>query len=360
MKVVLLSSACCIHTRKWCNGLAEKGLEVHLISQQKPMNDYHKNVNFHYLPYSGNKGYILNALAVRKKIKELDPDIINVHYASGYGTLALLAGLKEYIMSVWGSDVYDFPKTSALHHFIVNKNLNRASVICSTSEVMGQYVQNNFNLRSGLEIEITPFGVDVNIFKAVPKLACNDIVIGTVKTLRPKYGIDDLIRAFAIVKNKGYDNLKLKIAGKGHQLYELTELVKSLGLENDVEFLGWLENTEVPNLLNELDVYIAPSTLDSESFGVAIVEASACELPVIVTRVGGLPEVVVDNQTGFIVEPGNTQQISGAIEKIISDKLLAKELGKAGRQNVLNKYEWNFCLERMISVYKKHAKRKFF
>lgn len=355
MKALLISSACCIHTRKWCNGLAEKGLEIHLVSQQVPMDGYHEKVIFHKLPYKGLKGYLLNRNALLKTIKEVSPDVVNVHYASGYGTLASVAGLKNFIMSVWGSDVYDFPFKSRAHYKLVKHNLNRASVICSTSEVMGDFVKSKFPLKSNITVKITPFGVDVNKFKKDQKenKECS-FTIGTVKTLRPKYGIENLIRAFGSLVSKGYTNIQLKIAGKGYLRPDLEELTNQLGLADKVKFLGWVENNEVPHLLNSFDIYVAPSSLDSESFGVAIVEASACELPVIVTRVGGLPEVVNDGYTGFVVEPDSVESLSKAIEVLMSDDKKRIQMGKAGRENVINKYEWDYCVERMIEIYHNH------
>ena len=315
------------------------------------MDGYRHDVVMHRLPISGTKGYILNIPFLRYQIKKINPDIINVHYASGYGTLAMLSGLKDYIMSVWGSDVYDFPKSNKLNKFLVERNLNRAKVICSTSEVMAKHVSEYFSLRNGLNIEITPFGVDVNKFKPISKNNEDSFVIGTVKTLRPKYGIDILIKAFSALVEKGYSKVRLEIAGVGYQAEELKALTRSLNIEEKVSFLGWVENNDVPKLLNKFDLYVAPSCLDSESFGVAIVEASACALPVIVSNVGGLPEVVIDKITGAIVEPNDVGGLAGAIEDMILLPEEAKEMGRAGRDNVVSKYSWDSCVNKMLSVY---------
>lgn len=128
-------------------------------------------------------------------------------------------------------------------------------------------------------------------------------------------------------------------------------LTTELGVADNVQFLGWVENNEVPALLNTFDIYVAPSTLDSESFGVAIVEASACNLPVIVTNVGGLPEVVINEVTGIVVEPDNVELLCAAIEKLLINPALRHEMGEAGRENVLTKYEWDFCVRKMVDIY---------
>ncbi|WP_412499851.1 glycosyltransferase family 4 protein [Shewanella chilikensis] len=359
-KILLLSSADSVHTLKWCNGLVARGLDVTLITQQNPLNGYDNRVNIEFLPIKGKKGYILNFLFLKRYLRKNTFDCINVHYVSGYGILARLAGMRNYIASVWGADVFDFPRKSLIHKKIVESNLNAASVICSTSIVMAKYVRENLNVNPKIDIEITPFGIDVSKFRKL-KLSGDknkEIKIGTVKTLRPKYGIDILIQAFSLVSNK-YDNLKLEIAGIGHQLDELKSLTQKLKIEDKVDFLGWVNNDDVPMVLNTFDIYVAPSTLDSESFGVAIIEASACELPVVVSDVGGLPEVVLHNKTGLVVKRRSVTDLAKAIELLIESPELRVSMGINGRKNVLNCYEWESCVDKMKLVYEKYQDRTY-
>jgi glycosyltransferase involved in cell wall biosynthesis len=354
--ILLLSSADCVHTLKWCNGLASRGLNVTLITQQQQLKGYASAVNILTLPFKGKKGYILNSFFLKRLLKNYNFDCVNVHYVSGYGILASLAGLKGYIASVWGTDVYDFPRKSYFHKKIVESNLNAASVICSTSVVMAKYVNDNLNVDKKIDIQITPFGIDVAKFRKFDKFFKNkEIKIGTVKTLRPKYGIDILIKAFNIVQ-KDHSNITLDIAGIGYQLEELKKLTINLNLEDKVKFLGWIENDDVPKILNTFDIYVAPSTLDSESFGVAILEASACEIPVIVSDVGGLPEVVNHNETGIVIERNNVNALADAIKKlIVAPPEVRSIMGRNGRKNVLDNYEWESCVEKMKSIYKNHS-----
>jgi glycosyltransferase involved in cell wall biosynthesis len=99
-----------------------------------------------------------------------------------------------------------------------------------------------------------------------------------------------------------------------------------------------------------LDIYIAVSTEDSESFGVAILEASACETPVIVSNVGGLPEVVDNNITGFVIPHSNVEFLVKKIELLL-DENLRKKLGKAGRARVMKHFKWDDNLEQMVNNY---------
>ncbi|HRS54411.1 MAG TPA: glycosyltransferase family 4 protein, partial [Bacteroidales bacterium] len=97
------------------------------------------------------------------------------------------------------------------------------------------------------------------------------------------------------------------------------------------------------------DIYVAPSL--AESFGVAVLEASACELPVVVTNVGGLPEVVIHEQTGFIVEKSNINQMYEAIYKLINDKNLRIHLGKNGKAFIEKQYPWHDNVNKVINIY---------
>ena len=108
-----------------------------------------------------------------------------------------------------------------------------------------------------------------------------------------------------------------------------------------------------PSLLNRLNVYVAVSRLDSESFGVAVLEASACGLPVVVSDVGGLPEVVIEGETGLVVERENPEATASALEELVFDDEMRKKMGEAGRNHVIRNYEWTACVRRMERVYEK-------
>ncbi|HSL90280.1 MAG TPA: glycosyltransferase family 4 protein, partial [Ignavibacteriaceae bacterium] len=131
----------------------------------------------------------------------------------------------------------------------------------------------------------------------------------------------------------------------------LKQLVKELNVENDTLFTGFIDQNSVHEYQNMLDISVSVSIDDSESFGVAIIEASACEKPVVVSNMGGLPEVVEDGKTGFVVESKNPEMIVDAISKLIENPELRIEMGKNGRERVLELYDWNNSVKKMISIY---------
>jgi glycosyltransferase involved in cell wall biosynthesis len=211
------------------------------------------------------------------------------------------------------------------------------------------------NLYTSKSIEVTPFGIDLDFFEPQSITSMfneKDILIGTVKSLEETYGVEYLVRAFAILK-KRYEKipLKLLLVGGGSQESYLKNLVKELEIENSTVFTGKVYHDEVVLYHNMLSVFVAVS--NRESFGVAVIEASACEKPVVVSRIGGLLEVVEDGVTGFIVEPRNPEQTALAIEKLIVNEPLRHQMGHAGRERVKNLFNWQDNVEQMISIYRR-------
>ncbi|QKJ64820.1 glycosyltransferase [Flavobacterium sp. M31R6] len=363
MKILLLSNANSIHTKRWATSLAQRNIEICLFSLEKNEDmEYEKFSNIIIIDggfqnNSSKDGEISKITLIQylpkllKVIKNFKPDIVHAHYATSYGLLGALCGFKPFILSVWGSDIYDFPKISFIHKLMIKFNLYRADEILSTSHVMALET----NKYTKKRIHITPFGIDLSKFRKIETnsfFSSEAIVIGTVKTLSSKYGIDYLIKAFKIVKEDNPSlQLKLMIVGEGEDKTKLVNLCENLDILNDVNFVGKVENYLVPNYINMMDIYVALS--NSESFGVAIIEASACEKPVVVSNVGGLPEVVANNETGFVVESKNPQEAAYTIEKLILDKSLRITMGKAGRERVKKLYDWEDNVDLVIGIYSK-------
>ena len=195
MKIIFLGEAGSIHTIRWVNSLSEKGIEVILVSLKGNFDNVEKiskKVKTIYLPFGTKLGYYLNIFALKRIISKEKPDLINAHYASGYGTLGRLSGFNKKLLNVWGSDVYDFPNESKLKKRIIEKNLKNYTAIASTSYCMAEETKKYLENKSK-EIFITPFGVDTEKFKNLNiEKKENKITVGIVKTLTEKYGIEYL------------------------------------------------------------------------------------------------------------------------------------------------------------------------
>lgn len=351
-KICYLANVTNYHTKKWCNYFYKKGYEIIVISLNPGEIEGIKVYSFNEKNLRTRS--IISKISYLSKIKDIKdilkrekPDILHAHYASSYGLIAAILNYHPYILSVWGSDVYLFPKKSIIQKNIIKYNFKKADYIWSTSKDMAREIK----LYTNKDIQITPFGVDTNIFKPNRIVKNKKFVIGTVKTLSKIYGIDYLIRAFAILKGK-YKDIELHIAGNGEDERELKQLCVELGINKDVKFLGFLESPYlVAQTFNTFDIAVFPSL--SESFGVAAIEAQACEVPVIVTNVGGFPEVVEDNKTGLIIEKGNIEELVLAIEKLIINSEKRIEMGKNGRKFVLKNYDIDNNFSSVDKLYKK-------
>lgn len=348
MKICYLADINSAHTHKWLNYFKNKGYDIHVISLG---NGEYEGVNVHCLDVTDNvmkKASDKNKLQYIKKIKrvkelvnEIKPDILHAHYATSYGLLGALADYHPYIISAWGSDVYDFPIKSPVHKMMLKYNLKKADYIFSTSNVMKEETQKYTNKN----IEVTPFGVDINRF-APRRTEKDEVVIGTIKTLEEKYGIQYLVKAFAQLKDRNPDmNLKLRIGGKGSQEDYLKGLCRDLKIYNDVTFLGFVNPDDVVKEFQNFDIAVFPSTLDSESFGVAAVEAESCGTPIVVSEVGGLMESTKPGITSLVAKKASVEDLRDKIDMLVKDKELRLKMGTAARKFVEDNYnlEDNFA-----------------
>lgn len=366
MKLLLLSDPNSVHTIKWAKSLAQNNIDIIIFGLGDfTVKDYDgiSNIKVKTLneTVSRDEGafsklkYLKAVPVVNQIIKEFKPDIVHSHYATSYSLLGAMSGFNPFIVSVWGSDVFSFPLKSPLHKMMLKYNLKKADRILSTSNIMAKETK----LYTNKDIEVTPFGIDMEQFKPTSTkeefFNKDDIVIGTVKTLEDKYGIEYLIRAFKIVSDK-YSNLPLKllIVGGGSLEKNLKNLVKELNIEDKAIFTGRVPFSDVPKYHNMLSVSVSVS--NSESFGVAIIEASSCSKPVVVSNVGGLPEVVEDSVSGFVVPPRDPQKTAEAIEKLVLDKSLREQIGRNGRERVKRLYNWDDNVKQMIKIYEELTK----
>ncbi len=355
MRVAFLAKRHSVHTTRWVNALAGAGTEVHLISSVHHGEPLDRAVHFHPLAVPPPAGFLLNAPELRRILRSIRPDVLNAHYASGYGTLARLSGFHPYVLSIWGSDVYEFPGRSIVHRTVLRGNLAAADWVCSTSHAMAHQAA---TIHTPTHLSVIPFGVDTTAFR--PEPGTNErpeIVVGTVKALAPRYGIDLLLRAFAWVRDRLSSEdpglagrLRLRIVGGGPEAEALARLATALGVAKEVSFVGPVPHDHVPDHLRGFDVYAALSR--HESFGVAVIEASACGCPVLVSDAGGLPEVVLHERTGIVVPRENVEAAAEALLRLILAPSLRSDLGRAGRAHVVTNYAWETSVRAMVEVYR--------
>ena len=365
MKILLLADANSIHTIKWVESLHKHELNILVFSLFKPTDDVAKKyqnwgislisadlqskIRNLRVPNISKLNYLTAFRLLKKTMNAFGPDIIHAHYASSYGVLGYISNFKPFILSVWGSDVYDFPQKNQLNKWLLKKVIHSANTVCSTSEAMKAVIATQFDR---FDVQVIPFGIDTNVFTPALK-SPHQFTVGTVKSIEAHNGIDCLLDAADILINK-YHNTQIHflIVGQGSLLEEMKGKTRHLGLDNYVKFAGYIPHENIVEYHQKLSVFISVST--RESFGVSVLEAAACGIPAITSNVGGLPEVNQDNYTGYVIPPNDPEKLASLIFKLFKDKNLKNRMEENTRERVIKQFNWNENVAQMINVYQEN------
>ena len=258
---------------------------------------------------------------------------------------------RPYILSVWGTDIYDFPRKGLLQKMIIKYNFKKADYIFSNSVDMAREA----NLYTNKNVYITYFGVDTNRFTPMDEAKDETyFTFGIVKSLEKKYGIKYLIEAYENLYTKYQGlykgkKLRLLIGGSGQEEATLKEQVAGLESRESISFLGRVQPDVIVATYNSCDVCVFPSL--REGFGVSAIESQACQVPVIITRVGGHPESVEEGQTGLIVESKSAETLLAAMDKLMTDDNMRLAMGKNARDFVVSTYRFEDNFEDISKLY---------
>jgi len=359
MKILVLGNPGSIHLVRLVNALSNEH-EVILFFQKnhKPYIDHiNLQVKLFQLPFSGIIGYYLNSFFLKKSVKLVKPDIINVHYASGYGTLSRLAKLNKTVLHVWGSDILAFPKKSLLSKITLQKNLDYAKCIVGVSYNLLREVK---KLSSNPQIHYIPFGVNLSNFPITkPIKKKNQFTIGMIKALHPIYGVDVFVKSIKIVKehlvkSDSRVTLNAEIYGSGPLEGKIKNLIKKLDLIPTIKLGGYIENKHVPKKLSTFDLFCATS--HNEGFGVSLIEAMASCKPVLATNNNGFSEIITHKKNGHLVPINNPEKLAEAILLLMNNEAIRHKYSIQGRLTVEKKYNYEKNISALIILFKKIQK----
>jgi glycosyltransferase involved in cell wall biosynthesis len=211
------------------------------------------------------------------------------------------------------------------------------------------------------KIHVIYNGVDINKFKPRPDRAELRREFGLeeekkialfVGRLYHRKGLEILLHSIPPVIQE-FGDVKFAISGTGFKKKEqsLRDLAKELDIEDHVTFLGYVPDEKLPDLYSASDIFVLPAIY--ENFPFAILEAQATALPVISTKVGGIPEFLADNENGFLIDPGDPEQLTQRILALLQDPKLAEEMGRQGRKLIEEKFSWRLITSQVIDLYHK-------
>lgn len=228
--------------------------------------------------------------------------------------------------------------------------LKSADAVTACSRYTLDEAQKFFNLSFGGKGAVIYNGIDpAEYVNAAPYMHERPYILAAGR-LAPQKGFDVLLRAFAALIRDGGRTHDLLLAGDGFESGNLERLTAELGVQDRVHFLGPIPHNEMIGLFAGCSFFVLPSRL--EPFGIVNLEAMASGKAVIASGVGGVPEVVLDGETGLLVPPENVGALSAAMSRLIADAGLRDSLGTAGRLRAQN-FSWQTITEQYLSVYKK-------
>ncbi|MDQ3220091.1 MAG: N-acetyl-alpha-D-glucosaminyl L-malate synthase BshA [Acidobacteriota bacterium] len=346
--------------------LAARGHNVHFISSVLPtrVTELGERVHFHEVemmsyPLFEHQPYDLalaTKMATVARAERLD--LLHVHYAIPHSISAILAResikQKRYVPVITTLHGTDITLVGADRSYlpITRYGLQQSDGVTAVSKFLKQATIETFDFD---EIEVIPNFICSYHYKRLEdsplraELAPNSEKLLThVSNFRAVKRPIDCVEILAKVKAHG-KNVRLVMVGDGPERSAVYYRAEQLNVKDDVSFVG--KQANIADYLGVSDVFLLPSEL--ESFGLAALEAQACELPVIATRIGGIPEVVNDGETGFLSDVGDIEKMSEDTLRLLNDEDMRRAFGEKGRDLAIQRYNADKIIPQYISFYEK-------
>ncbi len=347
--------------------LASKGHEVHFISYAFPhrLKHFVENVYFHEVEISSYPlfEYQLYSLSLTSKMLEVIEyeklDLMHVHYAIPHAVSAYMAKqiIKKnnqdikIITTLHGTDITLVGLEPSFLP-LVKYSIEESDGVTAVSRFLKEKTITNYHINKDIEI-IYNF-IDTDLFKPAKKcqykkhVAPNDekILVHT-SNFRTVKRVPDTIRILELVKKE--IPAKLLLIGDGPDRSECERLARELNLQNDVVFLG--KQDGLADILAEADIFLMPS--QSESFGLAALEAMSCGVPVVSSSVGGLPELIIHNETGYIAEFGDVQRMAKYTISLLKNEKKYSVFSKNSRDRSINVFNKEIIVPQYEKYYEK-------
>jgi glycosyltransferase involved in cell wall biosynthesis len=243
---------------------------------------------------------------------------------------------------------YAFGRVGRLEKFV----LEQADAVICNSSFTRRWVLNSTRPKY---CKIVPMGVDTDRFVPPAEREQKEKkIVFSMGRMIPLKGLKYLILALAQLQERKKD-LHLLLAGDGPDRRELEDLVKEQGLKASITFLGRIPNEKAVEYLHQADCFVLPSIIDeqgnTEGLGVVLLEAMACKVPCIGSKVGGIPDVIRDGENGFLVEERDVQALADKIGLLTQDNGLCRKMGKQAREFVVDNFDWKGQAGNLLQVY---------
>jgi len=303
-------------------------------------------------------GFLVATLVVTKRIR---PDVIHGHWVIPTGVVALVASKllrSPFILTAHGGDAFSLKSRllSRLKKMVVR---NAYAWTANTNATANAIIPDAVNRGC----TIIPMGVDTDVFKPVPReerQANRTRRILFVGRLVEKKGASVLLRAISLLPQESRLQIAVDIVGDGAEKASLIQQARDAEIGDQVHFRGHVPNDELPQYLQNADVFVGPSIVDSmgdtEGQGVVFLEAMACGLPVIASNVGGIAEVINDGVNGILVPPGDAEILSMVINELLLDDSRRSGIASEGLELISTRYTWQLVSKRFLDLFEAAAR----
>jgi len=351
MKVLYISDAKSIHTRRWAEHFRDLGYEIHVASFRSAVIP---GVIVHLLPTYGlgRFGYFLAIPTIRALLKSIRPDVVHAQYLTSYGFLAVAAQAHPLITTAWGTDVLISPGESHLSRFIASFALRYADVVTTVAEHMDQAVV-DLGARPE-DVVSVPFGVNINVFHwpDLPTPGPPPLRVISTRNFAKIYSVHTVVNAVQILHDMGCHVL-LDLVGDGPLRTELEAQVKKAMLHDIVFFHGHVESSKLVELLGSAHIFVSSALSDGNN--VSLNEAMACGCFPIATDIPANSQWIAHGVNGFLFPAENMNILAELLVRVSSDNKLRDEARVKNRMIVKERANWNVCTKEMQSIYEKLA-----
>jgi N-acetyl-alpha-D-glucosaminyl L-malate synthase BshA len=342
------------------HALAERGHHVHFFCADAPprLDARAPRITLHTVKspvhalFPGGEYTLALASALAEASAAERLDVLNVHYAIPHATSAYLArqllgaAAPKLVTTLHGTDVLTLGVDPALRP-VVRHSICASDALTVPSRYLRDEVVKAFSPPPGTGLEVIGNFVDTERFKPAPRQGPRVRTLLHTSSFRPLKRVDDVVRVLAEVRKRV--PAELVLVGDGPTRREVEALVKSLGLSSAVRFMG--EQTDVTALVQASDVFLFPS--QTESFGLAALEALACGVPVIATRTGGLPELIDDGATGFLQPVGDVAGMAARAVQLLTDDATWARFSAAARTVAQTRWRVGPQVDRYEATYRR-------
>jgi glycosyltransferase involved in cell wall biosynthesis len=347
MKILYVSDAASVHTRRWAEAFRDRGAEVHVASFRPAEIP---GVTVHRLATAGlgKLGYLLALPQLRALAMRLRPDVVHAQYLTSYGFLAAAARLRPLVVTAWGSDALVSPRESRLARALVGHALRRADRVTAVAEHMLPTVH-----ALGADPARTQafgFGVDTALFRLPehPPAEPPPLRLICTRNFGPIYSVHTVVEAARQLQVEGHD-LRLDLVGQGPLRADLEAQVAAAGLAERTTFHGHVDHPTLVGLLQRAHLFVSPALSDGNN--VSLNEAMACGAYPVATAIPANAQWLVPGENGHLVPPGDAAALAAALREAAADPLLRAQAARRNRAIVEARADWSRNVQRMAQLY---------